>query len=68
MNSRRALVILVRRLLRSDGLTERPTVPRPNITTVDPFVTSATFHAAPRPNINNAMNHIINNKRIHQWH
>lgn len=30
-------------------LTERPTVPRPKITTVDPSEISATFHAAPRP-------------------
>jgi hypothetical protein len=30
-------------------LTESPTVPRPNITTLDPFVISATFQAAPRP-------------------
>lgn len=30
-------------------LTERPTVPRPKMTTVDPCDISATFHAAPRP-------------------
>lgn len=31
------------------GLTERPTVPRPKITTVEPFDISATFQAAPMP-------------------
>jgi len=31
-------------------LTERPTVPRPKITTVDPLDMSATFQAAPMPN------------------
>lgn len=30
-------------------LTERPTVPRPKMTTVDPSDISATFQAAPRP-------------------
>lgn len=30
-------------------LTERPTTPRPKITTVDPLDMSATFQAAPRP-------------------
>jgi hypothetical protein len=31
-------------------LTESPTVPRPNITTLEPFDTLATFQAAPSPN------------------
>lgn len=35
--------------LRDAVLTERPTVPRPKITTVDPSEMLATFHAAPRP-------------------
>lgn len=32
-------------------LTERPTVPSPKITTLDPLDISATFQAAPRPEI-----------------
>lgn len=31
--------------------TERPTVPRPNITTLDPLDILATFQAAPKPTI-----------------
>jgi hypothetical protein len=31
------------------NLTARPTAPSPKIATVDPFSTSATFHAAPTP-------------------
>lgn len=30
-------------------LTDRPTVPRPYITTVEPWDISATFQAAPKP-------------------
>jgi hypothetical protein len=41
-------------------LTESPTVPRPNITTLDPLDISATFQAAPRPKeqINGTNEHV----------
>jgi hypothetical protein len=38
-------------MLLTSILTERPTVPRPKITTVDPLDISATFQAAPKPEI-----------------
>lgn len=36
-------------MIESSKLTARPTAPSPKIATVDPFSTSATFHAAPTP-------------------
>lgn len=44
-------VTLSVKLIQHAILTERPTVPRPKMTTVDPSDTSATFHAAPKPKI-----------------
>lgn len=43
-------------------LTERPTVPRPKITTFDPLEISATFQAAPRPNKMKQLIEFINSK------
>ena len=42
---------LMLKMLLTSILTERPTVPRPKITTVDPLDISATFQAAPKPEI-----------------
>lgn len=58
--------ILLIKMLLIDILTERPTVPRPNITTVDPLEISATFQAAPKPNIESQLLIILNlNEELH---